>query len=831
MSTKTNVYAAGRKSEMSATVEKSSIIFWILNVFVVAFLFWAPFQRGLFNGGNYEFERPIYSSLVWTAIILFLSALLSFFIYRIRDQKDVLTALVLFMPLSYTVSLTTAASSLLAANMVLIQLLYATFFILGVFLTKNKLGTSIVVGSILASGYIVVLFGLLYWLGNKEFIDAIVGWFAYMDPATNDYRDAVMTDSNGLRLTAVFQYANSYAAFLIAFMLAALFYIVKARKWHTALPHALMVVPIIVSFWLTLSRGALVIVPAVFLVMLFFMSIKRQIISILNLVLGFGASLLILSKVTEVGTQLQKQPSGALSWEGWSALLIASIVFAAFAIAIQLFLEPLLERSTGRFNARKSAPFILPVIAVVAAALGAVLLLGDTPVRNMLPENIKFRLANINFEQNSVLERVTFYNDAMKLFKDYPIIGAGGGGWAALYEKYQNNPYTSRQAHNFLLQYLVETGLLGLLSFVGFVAAIFWFYIRSFIRSTAEQRDQYFLFFIVAVALLAHSLIDFDMSYVYLGALVFLSLGGILGGTDSQPIRIRTDSLVLHKAFPSLLLLLSVVMFIFSARLLGADSDYRQSLEIIKTNKNYNDIVRPLDSAINQHPNHPDYVLTGQLSKIGLLVQVYNQTKDEKFMTEAQTLLDNLAKAEPHNRSVVLQRINFLQMQNKLPEALDLMTKELPNFPWYIDMYENQMAMSVDLANQSRAQNNLQAADKYLSLALDSYSTVLKQIEHLKTLPKGQLQGRPFDVTPTIAMLIGQVHYARGDFAAAAALMKPYVTDNMDDEVNRTLVRWFVASLQKQGQNDQSLYDKLIAKDPNEKNVIASILVSNTQIK
>jgi hypothetical protein len=132
-----------------------------------------------------------------------------------------------------------------------------------------------------------------------------------------------------------------------------------------------MLVPVIVSFWLTLSRGAIVVVPAVFLVMLFFMSIQRQIVSIVQLGLAFVASLVILSKVTNAGEQVQKQANAALSWQGWSALLIASIVFAAVATAIQLFLPRLLDRVTERFRGRKFATFVLPVVAIVVGVLGS----------------------------------------------------------------------------------------------------------------------------------------------------------------------------------------------------------------------------------------------------------------------------------------------------------------------------------------------------------------------------------------------------------------------------------------------------------------------------
>jgi O-antigen ligase len=837
MSAKSNAYVSGRKGQAPVAVEKSSIIFWVLHVFVVAFLFWAPFQRALFNGGTSDFERPIYSGLVWTALILFLTAIFSFFVFRVQNQKDVLTALVLLMPLTYTISLAAAASHYLATNMVYIQLLYAAFFILGVFLTKNKIGTSIVGGTLMVSGYVVVLFGLLHWLGNGKVADAIVGWFALIDPASHNYRDAVMTDSNGLRLTAVFQYANTYAAFLIALMLAGLFFIVKSRKWSSVLPHALMLVPIIVSFWLTLSRGAIVIIPVVFLVMLFFMSIQRQIVSIVQLGLAFAASLVILNKVTNAGEQVQKQASAALSWQGWSALLIASIVFAVVAIAIQLFLPQLLDRVTVRFNGRKYATFILPVVAIVVGILGAVLLFGDTGLKNILPANVKTRIENINFEQHSVLERETFYRDAIKLWKDYPIIGAGGGAWAALYEKYQNNPYTSRQAHNFALQYLVESGALGFLAFVAFLVAIFYFYIRSFIRSSVEKRDEHFLFFIITIALLAHSMIDFDLSYVYLGAVLFLCLGVMLSGSESAPIRIRSDSLALHKAFPGMLLVLSVVLFVISTRLLAANNSFQQAVALTKTSQNYNEIIAPLDQAIKLHPNHPDYVLTGQtpdgrtFSKISLLIQMYNQTKNEQYFTDAQNLLSSLEKAEPHNRLVVYQQLNFLQVKGKLPEALAWATQQLPNYPWYIDLYESKITLSVELGNQARTKGDMKTTDTYFTEAVNTYNKILQQIDSLKNLPKGQEQGRPFEVSPTIAVNIGEVDYMRGDYAAASALMKAHLSGNMDDQLNKTLARWYLAALQKQGQNDQAVYNQLIAKDPKEKDNIAAIVATNYAVK
>ncbi|MEW9699985.1 O-antigen ligase family protein [Paenibacillus sp. SI8] len=919
MSASKNAYAASRaKSNGTITTEKSSVIFWVLAIFTGLFMFWAPFQRALFNAGNFDFERSIYSASAWSSIILLLIAILAFFVYKLKEQKDVMTILVMLMPLTYVVSLSNAASHYMATNMVYIQMLYATFFILGVFLTKNKLGTSITAGIVMISGYFVVIFGLMYWLGNGNFAGHLVSWFAIMNESNPYiYSNAVMTDSNGLRLTSVFQYANTYAAYLIMLFLGSLFFIVKSRKWYAVLPHALMMVPMIVSFWLTLSRGAIVVIPVIFLIMLFFLTISRQILALIQLGLAFAASLLILTKITTIGTELQKLPTASGSWNGWSILLLASVAFAALAIVIQLFGAPWLERITARFAAKKFATFILPIGAIIVGLLGAFLLLSDTGLKNVLPENVKTRLANIDFQQHSVLERGTFYKDAVKLWSDYPIIGAGGGAWASLYEKYQNNPYTSRQAHNFALQYLVEAGALGFLAFVGFVIAVMVFYIRSYMKSSQEKRDLHFLFFIVTVALLVHSMIDFDLSYVYLGALLFLALGAMLSNSASKPLRMKSDSVALHKAFPALLAVLSIIMFYISVQLVSANSSYKEAIEVVKRSKDYNQIVTPLDKAIALHPAHPDYLLTGAINRIGILLQVYSQVKaedpkkSETFINQAIDLTNQLMIKEPHNRFVAYQQLNILLMQGKKQDALDWANKQIPNFPWYIELYEKSMALNVDLANQAK-ENNTAEYNNHLDQAMAVYSQVQQRIESLKNLPKGQLQGRDFSVSPSIALSVGRISFMRGDYptavnmyekslslnvelanqakannmkadynnylnqamstysevqqsiellknspegqrdfkvtqgialsggqaafmhgdyAEAVNMLKPFLSDQLDDQTNRLIARWYAAATQKQGTVDQALIDKLIAKDPNEKQVVDSLINTNFQLK
>lgn len=160
-------------------------------------------------------------------------------------------------------------------------------------------------------------------------------------------------------------------------------------------------------------------------------------------------------------------------------------------------------------------------------------------LRQLLPDNIEAKIAQINFNQNSVLTRGTFFEDALSLWKDYPITGAGGGAWKALYEVYQSTPYTSREAHSFYLQVLVESGLIGVTSLFVIVVCAFYHFIRSYRRKAEEDQVPYLGFFILVTALLLHSAIDFNMSFIIIGTILYLGLGGLVAGNELPPLNFK----------------------------------------------------------------------------------------------------------------------------------------------------------------------------------------------------------------------------------------------------------------------------------------------------
>ncbi|RAV13796.1 O-antigen ligase family protein [Paenibacillus contaminans] len=819
----------GKAPAAVPATDNQSMTLWGALGIVVIFLFWAPFQRGLFNGYTSDFDSPIISSFVWTSILMILIAIFLYFQWKLKEHKDVMALAVWLLPLSYLLSSFNAASGYFSTNMIYLHIMYALFFVIGVYLTRNPHGNQLLQGTIMISGYVIVWFGLFYWFGSPRyegnFIYTVFNWFGLAH-----YRDAVMGDEfNGYRLTSAFQYANTYAAFLMAILLGCLLEIVKSKKWHYTLLHAFMLVPICISFIVTLSRGALVLLPIILLLSLFLFRLHRQILIMVYTALALIATFIILSPVTTIGEDLYKQFSASASWKGWLIVLGASAVLSAIIAIIQMYGASWLQEKLNKYNGSRFAVLAIPVASIILGGLAAYLLFGNTGVTKFLPETIKNRIENINFAQHSVLERGTFYKDSFKLIKDYPLLGAGGGGWAALYEKYQNNPYTSRQAHNFYLQYIVEIGIIGTLILTLFICFVFYLFVRFFLKKDEEQRDRRIFYALVTISILIHSIIDFNMSYAYIAVLLFLCMGGMIAeseeGNGKLLAKIKSGY---HKGFPIALGLLAIVFLVISLRMLSADRLYTSAVAgAQQNNKPFQEIMLELDKAIDRNPKHPDYMLF----KANLLSQAYQQTKDEKFYSDLGVTIQKIKQTEPINRYVMEAQYNQNILKSNFLDARNVLIDGLKNFPWELSIYERLIALDVQLGNESRNENNINKTDQYWNHALELYNGIVDRTKELALLPKEQGQGREFYVTKTIAFNVGQIHFIRGEFPAASEILKLGVTDQLDDQQIRMNIRWYLASLQKQQKNDQELYNKLIAKDANEANEIQKLVTANLLVQ
>ncbi|TMV45122.1 hypothetical protein FE783_30140 [Paenibacillus mesophilus] len=800
--------------------EHHSILFGSVVVFIVAFLFIAPFQTALFYGAKVQYESPIYSAIVWTSLAALLVTVYLFKSWRLREIRDLYALAVWGIPLSYCVSLLFAATWHHAENLLLFHLMYAIFFVIGLYFSRNRVGNSIIRYGIVGSAYLIVVYCLLNVFGNVYFFDA------------------VMRSGEELRLTSVFQYANAYAGFLIIPLLCCLYLIVVSRKWYATAVHALMLVPVLLSFFLTLSRGGLVMLPFILLAFLPFLSFARQILFFVYLIVGSAASFLITDKIKNIASEVltvmveRRGPDfkvedtlsffDPLSFGGWSLLLLTSAATCAVIVLVHKLLAPLLEKGLGRISGARFANLYVPALIVVGVICGAVVIAGNAAIVNLLPEALAQRVQSINLQQHSVLERFTMYRDTFKALKDYPLFGAGGNAWSVLYPQYANNPYTVNQVHSYPLQYMVETGIVGILILLAFVGSIFYSFARTYFVDRPADRERNLIFYAVVVALLFHSMMDFEMSYVYISALVFLSLGGMVSGV-SNPIRVRWLHGKEEKSkygLPVVLGLISVMLLIVSAIQWKASRNFTGAMQLAQQGKSLEEVLVPLDKAIESQPDNPYYVLT----KVDFLGQVYAKSQNEAYYEESSRLLASIKKYEPYDRRVFEAQYKHYIEKNRWADALALMQEGLQHYPWVIEMYERAASLHLQLGDQSRREGKKEAMNSHWSAAIELHEQVLARMKKLESLPKEQNAGSPFYVTPNLALTLGQVHYLRGDTAKSAELLATTTGDQLASEVSRPGTRWYLAALKKAGRLDQALYDRFVAKYPEEKQEIEAIV-------
>lgn len=84
----------------------------------------------------------------------------------------------------------------------------------------------------------------------------------------------------------------------------------------------------------------------------------------------------------------------------------------------------------------------------------------------LLPDFIANRMQGLWANQNAI-QRVVFFEDGMKLFQRSPVVGLGMGAFENGIVSVQSFYYETKYAHNHYIEALVETGVVGLILFVG----------------------------------------------------------------------------------------------------------------------------------------------------------------------------------------------------------------------------------------------------------------------------------------------------------------------------------------------------------------------------
>lgn len=134
------------------------------------------------------------------------------------------------------------------------------------------------------------------------------------------------------------------------------------------------------------------------------------------------------------------------------------------------------------------------------------------------------RGADINDANFAVLERLAHWQAAVAMAEYNLLDGVGFGNYETAYDDFAliNWPAALGHAHNYYLNILAETGVVGLLSYLLFWLAVMWQTLRVIGRSHWPQRGLALGLFGAWVALGTHHMLDklyVNNLYLYLGAM------------------------------------------------------------------------------------------------------------------------------------------------------------------------------------------------------------------------------------------------------------------------------------------------------------------------
>lgn len=253
----------------------------------------------------------------------------------------------------------------------------------------------------------------------------------------------------------------------------------------------------------------------------------------LNAALGLGA-------VLGFGKQLWGR-WGTAGWRDWGGLAATAVV--AFALVLAL----VMSWSRGAWLGFAAGVGVMVLClprkrwqGLALATLAAVLLVGAWQA-GLMPASISARLASIGAEfrlgdvrgvdindtNYAVLERLAFWQAAVNMAEAHPLLGVGFGNYGVAYADYAliNWPQQLGHAHNYYLNLLAETGVVGLLAYVLVWMGILWHNLSLLSRASRPWRGLLIGLLAAWVALTTHHLVDklyVNNIYIHLGAMLAL---------------------------------------------------------------------------------------------------------------------------------------------------------------------------------------------------------------------------------------------------------------------------------------------------------------------
>ena len=379
-------------------------------------------------------------------------------------------------------------------------------------------------------------------------------------------------------------------------------------------------------------------------------------------------------------------------------------------------------------------------------------------------ESILARFENLTADQ-SFNNRIIFMKDGLKIFKDWWLIGAGGGSWSLLNFKYQSYLYWSTQTHNYPLQVLVETGLFGMINLLLLLVFIFVGFIKVMKNSLKNTNEDIYniTVFTATMLLFFHSVMDFDfsLSSIYLLAWQLIA---VLNSDIRKYLLIAEDNIQKSKrrkkdykfstkslkncfskglnVYPLVMIILTFVFMIWPIIFIRAQAYANDALERYKQN-DLDGAIKLMESAAELDYLNAEYVIGYtpisskpdiRLGFIDLLIkkiemasnktnqstEVGEQSVLNSYIVKAKELAKKAEKHAKNNADISLNLGVYYLKTTEKEKGIDYINKSVelkPLFPGQWQYKANVLyATASNYFQQGESQKGLEYVDDMLGI-------------------------------------------------------------------------------------------------------------------
>lgn len=424
----------------------------------------------------------------------------------------------------------------------------------------------------------------------------------------------------------------------------------------------------------------------------------------------------------------------------------------------------------------------------------------------VIPASVTGQLVNISGQDSSYLARGQFAGDALKIVRDYPLLGTGAGGWNALYLKYRTLPYDAAEVHNNYLQVMVETGIPGFLIYISIWGVTFYTAYRLYRNFRKDARWP--LVWGVLVGLLAialHSSFDFDLSLPTLSIFTWM----LWALVRNARILARRDGAGLPlggglRWLPLLAgLIIAVAVAIPAYRLYQAGELGAQGAVAMAAGQ-IGPAEEKMRAAMQKDPYSGSYL--ADIAKLNIVLWL--QKGDQENLASGIAMARQAVAKEPHNFRLKENLIQCYLSAGMINEALKEVRQLAADIPLEIKVYEMLANISVESAMYYRQQGDAAKAQAFLRQTVAVPVQLEKRAGQVaKRGIRGYWYARRLEMTPKLNIAVGQAYLMTGRSVDGTALIEKAVADK---ETGQKAAAWLAAVHIRNG--DQEKADRMIKK-------------------